>query len=106
MHTPEKAKYPSLTLVEVLLSFLKVKQGDNEDLLDYLSRFKSERDVAMRLVGREFLDGYTERLEEYNNLPAGDADAQKTLKKREREKLEAVLFLRNANHDRFGKLLL
>ena len=27
VHTPEKEKYPSLTLVEVLFSFLKVKQG-------------------------------------------------------------------------------
>ena len=49
MHTPEKAKYPALTLIEVLLSFLKIKQGDNEDLLDYLSRFKSERDIVKRL---------------------------------------------------------
>ena len=30
IHTPEKAKYPSLTLVEVLCSFLRVKQGENE----------------------------------------------------------------------------
>ena len=29
-HTPEKAKCPTLTLIEVLLSFLKVRQGDNE----------------------------------------------------------------------------
>ena len=39
MHTPERAKYPSLTLVEVLLNMLKVKQGDKEELIDYLSWF-------------------------------------------------------------------
>ena len=37
MHTPERAKYPSLTLVEVLLNLLKIKQGDKEELIDYLS---------------------------------------------------------------------
>ena len=34
MHTPEKAKYPSLTTVEILSNFLKCKQGDKESLLD------------------------------------------------------------------------
>ena len=42
MHTPERAKYPPLTLVEALSSFLKIKQNNNEELLDYLARFKSE----------------------------------------------------------------
>ena len=51
MHTPEKAKYPSLTLIEVLLSFTKIKQGKNEELIDYLSRFKTERDIMFRLLG-------------------------------------------------------
>ena len=37
MHMPEKAKYPSLTTVEILSNFLKCKQGDKETLLDYLS---------------------------------------------------------------------
>ena len=39
IHTPEKAKYLFLTLVEVLCSFLKVKKGENEELLEYLTRF-------------------------------------------------------------------
>ena len=42
MHVPQRAKYPPLTLVEILSNFLKVKQGDNESLLDYLSRYTSE----------------------------------------------------------------
>ena len=50
MHTPERAKYLSLTTVEVLLNFLKCKQGDKESLIDYLSRFKSERDIVFRIM--------------------------------------------------------
>ena len=50
MHTPERAKNPPLTLVEVLSSFLKLKQGDNEELLDYLSRFKSESGSGIKVI--------------------------------------------------------
>ena len=42
VHTHMKVKYPALILVEVLISFLQIRQADNESLLDYLSRFKSE----------------------------------------------------------------
>ena len=46
MHVPQRAKYPPLTLVEVLYEFLRVKQGDKEPLIDYLNRFKSEVEVV------------------------------------------------------------
>ena len=65
IHTPEKAKYPSLTLIEVLLNFTKIKQGENEELIDYLSRFKTERDITFQLLGRGLIDGFTEKLPIY-----------------------------------------
>ena len=68
MHTPECAKYPPLTLVEILLSFLKIKQGDNEDLIDYLSRFKSEMTVVFSLFGKKILDGFCKEQTEYKAL--------------------------------------
>ena len=63
---------PFLTLIEVLFSLLNVKQGDNEDLLDYLSRFRSEKDVVMRLLDHKLIDGYVERLPEYMSLLVTD----------------------------------
>ena len=62
MHTPEKAKYPVLTMIEVMANFLKCHQGEKETLLDYLSRFKSERDIIYRLWGKKFLDTFSESL--------------------------------------------
>ena len=103
MHTPEKAKYPSLTLIEVLLSFTKIKQGKNEELIDYLSRFKTERDIMFRLLGRGLIDGFTEKLPIY--LAVADNAARKEIKRKEFGKMMSVLFLRNANHERFGELL-
>ena len=103
MHTPEKAKYPSLTMVEILSNFLRCKQGDKESLLDYLTRFKCERDVIYKLWSKRFLDGYCE------NLPEWDNEWSETEKedfcKGEREKFIAILFLRNANYHQYNDLL-
>ena len=60
MHVPQKAKYPPLTLVEVPCNFMKVKQAENELLLDYMNRFKSETKVLTRLFVKRIVDGYAE----------------------------------------------
>ena len=65
VHTPEKAKYPLLTLIESMASLLNFRQGDNEELLSYLSRYKSELDVMITLFGKSFLEGYATKTEEY-----------------------------------------
>ena len=83
VHTPMKAKYPPLTLVEVLISFLQISQADDESLLDYLSRFKSEQSVMLRLVGRRLLNGYTENTPQYKALADTDNSGQDFLKKQE-----------------------
>ena len=80
IHTPEKEKYPSLTLVEALCSFLKVRQGENEELVEYLSRFKTERDITFRLLGRGLIDGFSEKLPEY--LAASDTEARGKMSKK------------------------
>ena len=83
---------------------MKVKQGDNEELLDYLTRFKSERDIVMRLFRKRLLDGYTENLPDFPR--AGTDDEKKKAKEEETDKFTAVPFLRNANYDQYGELLL
>ena len=105
MHIPMKAKYPSLTLVEVLISFLQIKQGNNESLLDYLSRFKSERNFMLGLVGKRIIDGYTERTPEYLALAVTDTAGKDLMKRQELDKFMAILFLRNAEQDRFGEMM-
>ena len=72
VHTPEKAKYPMLTLIEVMASLVNFRQNENEDLIGYLSRFKSEKDVVLTLYGRDFLNGYTENTDEYKALTTDD----------------------------------
>ena len=94
MHTPEKAKYPVLAIVEIMTNFLKYRQGDKEPLLDYLSRFKSEIDIVYRLWGKNFLDSFSENLPDWDNT-WGDEEKRK-FKANEQNKFIAVLFLRNS----------
>ena len=89
--------------MEVLNNFLRIKQGDKEDLLDYLSRFKSERDVLFRLFGKVILDSYCEDHAKYKTFVL--ADRRKKFKKGGLTKFIAVLFLRNSNYDHYRYLL-
>ena len=103
MNTLEKAKYPALTTVEILSNFLRCKQGKKESLLDYLSRFKSERDVVYRILGKKFLDGFAENLPGWDNSMSDDD--KKKFKEKELKKFLAVLFLRNADYGTYNELL-
>ena len=40
MHTPKKAKYPSLAIAKIMTNFLRCMQGENESLKDYLNCLK------------------------------------------------------------------
>jgi len=106
VHTPIKAKYPPLTLVQVLISFLQISQDDDESLLDYLSRFKSGQSVMLRLVGRKFLNGYTENTPQYKALAVTDTAGQDLLKKQELNRFMAILFLRNSDEERFWEMMI
>ena len=90
VHTPERAKYPLLTLIEAMASLLNFRQGDNEDLLSYLSRYKSEHDVMLTLFGESFLDGYTMKTEHYRGL--GTDDEKKEFKKEVVQRFFVALF--------------
>ena len=106
MHVPQRAKYPPLTLVEVLYEFMRVKQGEKESLIDYLNRFKSEVEVVKRLFGKSLTNGYTENKDAYKNLASTDTDQMAKMKAESWEEFIAVLFLRNSNHARFSGMLL
>ena len=55
-HVPKKALYPILALVETLAGLPALRQGEKEGLLNYLERFKSEKNVVRILFGDLILD--------------------------------------------------
>ena len=70
---------------------------------DYLSRFKSERDVVFRIWGNKFLDGFSEMLPDWDNTWT-DADKNEFFQN-EPKKYVAVLFLRNADYHSYNELM-
>ena len=58
-----------------------LKRGEKEELIDYLSRFKLESDVIYRLLGKNFLNEFSEKLPGY-----ATAAGQDEFKKPELEK--------------------
>ena len=116
MHVPQRAKYPPLTLVEILASYMRIRQGKNEKLIDYLGRFKSETEVVIRMFGKGLVMGFTHQTKAYQELrevSGSDPEArqqvkemQKEMEEKHWERFKAIHFLRSANPTRFGDLLL
>ena len=96
MHVPQRAKYPPLTLVEVLARYTKVRQGKNESLIDYLSRFRSETEVVTRMFGNNLISGFTKQTRTYRDIPETDVDDREEVIEKDWERFKSILFLRNA----------
>ena len=80
MHDPIRAKYPLASMTEAIGRLMNICQQENEGLLDYVKRFKQERDIMKSLVGTEFLDKFVEKTEEYHQ--ENDTKLQEDMKKK------------------------
>ena len=65
MHDPVRAQYPMISMTEALTRLMNTKQANNEQLLDYIKRFKQTRDVAVSHLGTDLLNKFAEYQEEY-----------------------------------------
>ena len=83
MRVPMKSAYPVLTLIDTLSSLIAIKQGDKEGILNYLERFKAERNVVLSLFGDTILSGYVKNTAEYKAISGTNAEDQKKLMKKE-----------------------
>ena len=104
MHIPHRAKYPPLTLVEVLYEFTRIKQAEKEPPIDYLNWFKGEVNVIKRLFGKSITYAYAEAKDGYRN--DADDDTRAKVKVKSWDEFVSVLFLRNSHHARFISMML
>ena len=78
-----------------------------EDLMSYLSWFKSERNVLINLFGKGIVGGYVKKTPGYIVASAdGNDDAMRRLKEEAFERFMVVLFLQNSDQERFGQMML
>ena len=104
MHTPMRALYPQLGLIETFARFLNMRQDEKEDILTYMERFKGERQVLKSLIGNNFLEAFTKNTPEHKAL-SSDSKAQKKLIEDSFEIFSTTVFLRGANQRKYGSLL-
>ena len=67
MHDPIRVKYPFASLTEAMSRMLNIKQQEQEGLLDYVKRFKQNRDITKSHVGSDVLDKFIENMPEFRN---------------------------------------
>ena len=94
MHDPIRAKYPYASLTEAVARIVNIKQMENEDLLDYVKRFKQARDITKSHVGTEILDTFVQNTLEYKGLTGANKKAE--LKRDAFERWMAFLLIRNS----------
>ena len=79
--------------------------------MSYLERFKSERNVVLGLFGRKLLYGHVENMPSYKALDStihDDVDRARTrqdMKERTLQKFFGLLFLKQADHNQYSRLL-
>ena len=109
MHVPRKAVYPTLALIETLSSLLSLRQGENDSLMGYLEKFKSEKNVVVSLFGKGLLDGHVENTQEYKDISDVNTDLQraeqKEMKSQAHEQFWGLLFLKQTDQGKYGHLL-
>ena len=105
MHDPVRSKYPFASLTEAISRMINLKQMDNEQLLDYVKRFKQTRDIMSSHMGTEILDKFVENTTEYKSIDEENVVARKELKSEAFGKWMAFLLIRNSDQNKYGKLL-
>ena len=83
-----------------------MKQGESEDIIDYMYVFKSKRNIMLGIIGNMMLDGFFENSAEFKRIPAISTVEQDRLKKDLRLWFIAVLFLQNLDQNQFDDMLL
>src|SRR5210317_2487808 len=102
MHDAVRAQYPYIAMTDGLTRLLNIKQQENEQLLDYVKRFKQTRDVTKSQIGTRLLDTFIEYQEDYINET--DDDEKKTMKIDAYEKWMAYLLTKGSNPVKYGTL--
>ena len=92
MHTPMRAIYPYLGLIEAIARFVNLRMYENEEILDYLDRIKQEKNIVSSLQGKKVLDQFVENTQEYqdvsNDVNLGALDTALTQSKMKNEAFE------------------
>ena len=57
-HEPVRAQYPLIAVTDSFIRWINGRQYDDEDLVDYVKRFKQQRDIVKSQLGKDFLHDF------------------------------------------------
>ncbi len=100
---PVRAQYPFVSMTNSLVNFLNIQQHENENLLDYVKRFKQLRDIMKSQLGSHFLDHFVEHLPLY--VEETDTDKKQEMKNNALEPFLAYQLLKSSDQTKYGSLL-
>jgi hypothetical protein len=103
MHDAVRAQYPIVSMTDALTRLTNTKQHDDEQLMDYVKRFKQLRDVMKSYLGTDLLDKFIEQGAEYREET--DDTKKKKMKEEAFDAWMAYLLLRNSDQNRDGTLM-
>ena len=104
MHDPARAKYPFASMTEVLMRAMQyTKQKEDENLIDYVTRFKSAKNMMKSHVRSEVLHKFVEHTEEHQNEK--NLIKKQEMKNESFDKWMACLLMRNSDQKKHGSLL-
>jgi len=97
------AQYPFTTVTDATRRVVNMQQGENEELLSYVKRFKQQHDVFKAHVGTTVLDSFVTQQEDYKNET--DAMKKQELQDGAFEAWMALLLLHDSDQAKYGTLM-
>ena len=104
MHEIARVRYPLASFTDALTRLINLKQLEHENLLDYVKRFKQNRDVLKSHVGSEILYKFIENTKEYQDET--DSTKKDEMRKDGFNKWMGYLLMRGSDHGKYGSLML
>jgi len=98
-----RAQYPYLSMWTALRRLITMRQFDDESILDFVKRFKQQRDIVKSHIGKKFLDEFVEHTENYRN--ENDPAKKAKMKDGAFDRAMAVLLMDTADKNKYGTLM-
>ena len=74
MYGQVRAKYEYVQPTDTLLQFLSLKQDHGESIIEYSKRFKQNVDNLKAIFGKDLMNDYIEKMDEYMKCDSAERD--------------------------------
>ncbi|MGL5936769.1 MAG: hypothetical protein ACRCZI_14235, partial [Cetobacterium sp.] len=102
MHDAVRAQYPIVSMCDALSRLFAFRQQDDENLLDYVKRFKQQRDIVKQQCGKNMFDDFMKNTQEYRGTNSQSVKTE--ILAAGFDKVMAYLLMKGADQHKYGTL--